>query len=67
MQEGVSVDAQRGEFQLGLERPAVERFDVDQLVGEIVAAGLDLVLGQGVKHEGIVRIGAMADADELPV
>ena len=65
MQEGVGVDAQRGELQLGPERAAVERLDVDQLVRELVLAGVDLVLRQGVEHEGVVRVGAMADADQF--
>ena len=34
VQKGVGVDAHGREFELGLERPAVERFDVDQLVRE---------------------------------
>ena len=65
VQEGVGVDADRGQLQLALERAAVERLDVDQLVRELVVAGVDLVVRQGVEHEGVVRVGAVADADQL--
>ena len=66
-QIGVGVQADGRQFQLAGKGPAVERFDIDQLVLESVAAGIDLAVGQGMKHEGIVRIGTMADADSLPL
>ena len=47
------------------ERPAVERLDVLQFVHELQVAGVDLVVGQGVEHEGVVRVRAVADADQL--
>ena len=46
-------------------RPAVERLDVDQLVRELVVARVDLVVRQGVEHERVVGVGAVADADQL--
>ena len=60
---GVGVQAQGRQFQLAAERPAIERFDIDQFVPEDVRSGVDLAAGQGVEHEGIVGVGAMADAD----
>ena len=48
-----------------LKRPAVERLDVDQLVRELVAPRVDAVVRQGVEHERVVGVGAVADADEL--
>ena len=48
-----------------LEGPAVERLDVLQFVAELQVAGVDLVVGQGVEHEGVVGIGAVADGDQL--
>ena len=65
MQKRVGVNAHGRELQLRLERAAVERFDVDQLVREFIIARVDAPLGQRIEHERIVRIGAMADADQL--
>ena len=48
-----------------LQRPAVERLDVLQFVDEPQVAGGDLVVRQGVEHERVVRVRAVADADEL--
>ena len=62
-QMGVGVQAQGRQFQLAAERPAIERFDIHQFVPELVRSGVDLAAGQGVEHEGIVGVGAMADAD----
>ena len=61
----ISVQAERGELQLAGEGAAVERFDIDQLVDELVGTGVDLAVGQAMEHERIVRIRAMADANEL--
>ena len=66
-QIGVGVQADGRQFQLAGKGAAVERFDVDQLVLEGVAAGIDFSVGQGMKHEGVVRIGTVADADSLPL
>ena len=44
-------------------RPAIERLDVLQFVREVQIAGVDLVVGQGVEHERVVGIGAVADVD----
>ena len=60
------MDAHGRQVEVALDGPAVERLDIDQFVLEPVSAGRDLVLGQGVEHEGVVGVGAVADADELP-
>ena len=58
------MDADGRHFQLALEGPAVERLDVLQFVAKLQVAGVELVVGQGVEHEGIVGIGTVADGDE---
>ena len=60
---GVGVQAQGRQLQLAVERPLVERFDIDQLVPEVVRPGVDLAAGQGIEHEGVVGVRAVADAD----
>src|SRR5262249_11354838 len=47
------------------ERAAVERLDIDKFVPEEVVARIDLVLREGVEHEGVVGVRAVADADLL--
>ena len=44
--------------------PAIERLDVLQFVAKAQVAGVHLVVGQGVEHEGVVGIGAVADANQ---
>src|SRR3989304_157323 len=66
VQERVGVEADGGELQLGAERAAIERLDIDQFVGQLVVARVNLALGQRVKNEGIIRVRAVADADQLP-
>src|ERR1019366_7102972 len=51
------------DVELSLERPAVERFDVLELMAKRQIAGVDLVVGQGVKHERIIGVGAVANGD----
>ena len=62
-QVGEGVDADRRDLQLAAQGPLVERLDVLELVDEPQPAGVELVVGQGVEHECIVRIGAVADPD----
>ena len=45
------------------EGAAVEGLDVLELVDEAEAAGVELVVGQGVEHEGVVGVGAVPDPD----
>jgi len=59
------MNADGGHFKLALQRPAIERLDVLQFVDEFQVAGIDLTVGESVKHEGIIRIGAVTDADDL--
>ena len=60
----IRVNADRRDFQLAQESPAIKRLDILQLVAERQVAGRDLVVRQGVEHERIIRIGAMADGDQ---
>ena len=64
-QEGVGVDADGGHFEFAAQRSAVERLDVLQLVLERETARVDLVVGQGMEHEGVVGIGTVADGNNL--
>ena len=62
-QVGEGVDADGGDFELTVQGTPVERFDVFELMNEPQAAGVELVVGERVEHERIVRIRAMPDAD----
>jgi hypothetical protein len=64
-QVGVGVDADGGDLKLAVEGAAVERLDVLQLVAKVAVPGVELVVGQGVEHEGVVGVRAVADADQL--
>ena len=66
-QIGIGVDADGRDFELALEGAAVERLDVLQFVLKDQVAGVDLAVGQGVEHEGVVGIGAMSDVDDSAV
>ena len=59
----VRVDRDRGHLELALERAAVERLDVLQLVHVVEVAGVDLPLGERVEHERVVGVGAVRDSD----
>ena len=65
--EGIAVQADGGQFEFAAKRPMVERFDVLQGVFETIAPGGNLVVGQGMEHEGVVRIGTVAHADQPSV
>src|SRR5439155_21375313 len=58
------VDADGSDFKFAAEGAAVERLDVLQFVAELQLAGVELVMGEGVEHEGVVGVGAVADADQ---
>ncbi len=59
------MNADGRQLQLAIERAAIECLDVDQFVRKPIAARVDFPLGQGIKHEGVVGVGAMADPDSL--
>ena len=42
----------------------VEGLDVLQFMAKAQVAGVELVVRQGVEHEGVVGIGAVADGDQ---
>src|SRR5260370_7202588 len=58
------MNADSGHFQLALEGTAIEGLDVLQLVAEGQLARVDLVVGEGVEHEGVAGVGAVADGDQ---
>jgi hypothetical protein len=55
------MQTQRSQFQLASKRPTVERFDVSQLMDKTIPAGGNLVMGERIEHERVVRVGTMAD------
>ena len=60
----VRVERDRGHLEPALERPLVQRLDVLQHVLELEPARVDLARGEAPEHERVVRVGAMAEADE---
>ena len=67
------MDRDRGDLELGLRAADVERLDVFEDVDELVALRVDLgrvavaigpdEVGERVPHEGVVGVGAVADAE----
>jgi len=66
LQVGVGMEADGGNVVEGLvDGAVVEGLDVGEGMGELVAGDSDLVGGEAVEHEGVVRVGAVGDADLL--
>ncbi len=63
VQEGVGMGRHGGDFQAPLKGPLVQGLDVCQHMGEAQVAGGNRIHRQGVEHEGVVRVGAVTDAD----
>ena len=60
------MEADGGDVVEGLvDGAVVEGLDVGEGMGELVAGDSDLVGGEAVEHEGVVRVGAVGDADFL--
>ena len=55
----------RGDVQFAARGALVQRLDVLQDVLELPAARVDLVLRERVKHEGVVRIGRVAEGENV--
>src|SRR5262249_39115352 len=64
-QVGVSMQAECRQFEFARKGPPVERFDIDKLMFKTVWSAVDLIFGESVEHEGIVRVRAVPDANEL--
>jgi hypothetical protein len=58
---GVGVDADGGDVEFAARGALVQRLDVLQNMGEMIAVRRDEVLRQRVKHEGVVRVGRVAE------
>src|SRR5713226_2586525 len=56
---GVGMNADGRHVELAAQRSAVERLDILKLMTKLQVAGVELVMRQGVKHESVVRVGAM--------
>ena len=62
---GVGVNAYSGQFEFAVKCPAVERFNIDEFMDKLILPGIKFPFGKGVKHEGIVGIGAVSHSDNL--
>jgi hypothetical protein len=61
--DSVGRRGDRRHLELAGARPPVQRFDVLEDVLDLDVARLHLPRGEGVEHEGVVGVRAMADAD----
>src|SRR5229473_7855099 len=61
---GVGMNADRGNLELAAQSPAIQSLDILEFVKKTQLARIELIVGQRVKHEGIVRIGTMADGNQ---
>jgi hypothetical protein len=52
------------EFEFAAKGPVVQRLNVLKLMRELIVSRRNLIICQGMKHEGIVRIGAVAYVDK---
>ena len=57
------MNADSRHIQLAAQRSAVERLDILKLMPKAEIPRIELVVGQGIKHEGIVRVGTMPHGD----
>ena len=62
-QIGVGVNRDRGDFELTAQRALVERFYILELVDVMEPVGLDFALGESIKHECVVGVGAVRDVN----
>jgi hypothetical protein len=58
------MNADSSHIEFTLERPPVKRLDILQLMPKGIRPRIDLLIRQGMKHECIVGIRAMADSDD---
>ena len=61
---GIAVQTDGRQFQFATKRPVVERLNILKLMCKPVRTGLNLVVGERVKHERIVGIRAVANANK---
>ena len=59
------VNRDRGDVQLAAKRPLIQRLNVFEPMLEAITAQVDLVFRHRVKHEGVVRIGRMAQGEDV--
>src|SRR4029077_13043413 len=62
-QMGVDVEGEGGDLVGALEGGLVQALDVLQDVADLEPLGIEQPLGEGVEHEGIIRVRAVGDAD----
>ena len=62
-QGGIRGEAQSRDVVSFLESGFVERLNIGKDVGVLVARGGQFMRGQGIKHEGVVRVGRMGQLD----
>ena len=64
-QMAIRMKADGAHLVFALESGLVQCFDVVEFVDEFVFSLRDLPVRQGVEHEGVVRIGAMGEANDF--
>ena len=60
----VGVQRDRGDLELAVHRPLVQRLDVVQDVLELEPARVDDTRGEAPEHERVVRVGAMSKTNQ---
>ena len=63
IRKGVNRD--RGDVQFAAKRALIQRLNVFEPMLEAIAAQIDLVFRHRVKHEGVIRIGRMAEGENI--
>ena len=64
---GIGVNRDRGDVEFAAHRALVQRLNIFEPMFESVAAQIDLVFRHRVKHEGVIRIGRMAEGENVRV
>ena len=62
---GKGVNRDRGNVQLAAKRSLVQRLNIFEPMLEAITAQVDLVFRHRVKHEGVIRVGRMAQGENF--
>ena len=63
LHERVRSERDRGHLEPRRARPLVQRLDIAEHLLEVVTPRVDEIRGERPEHEGVVRVGAVTDAD----
>ena len=64
LHERIGGERDRGDLELAVDCPGVQRLDVAQDVLELEAPRIDLARGEAPEHERVVGVGAVAETDQ---